>query len=152
MKPTRTLLVLMTIPLLVALAGCMGRGKPATDPERALAHSRADFNPSFQDTVDGGDDPWVPGCHLYWSQPNCAGTANFLEGDGCTDATHLKEWTNSACHPPQGDTVVHDCDAECKKKGFRGGGCVQSTVECASGNHRSDKCECIIVDPTVAKP
>jgi len=98
----------------------------------------------IDDNTDGGDDMWTAGCHYSYSNNACSLNQRFHRGDLCVDSNPklLIEWTNAACHAPQGDVNFYDCDKECKKKGLGGGSC--SIVKNACGNNRdSAKCECI---------
>jgi hypothetical protein len=124
--------------LLVAGFGCRPTRPVIADLHAAAATRGA---AGFQDTGDGGDDPWVAGCHWEFSDRNCTRGKKFMQGDYCKDAAHLVEWTDTTCHTLT-DSVKHDCNAECRNKGHKAGSCVAVKNACGEGLD-SARCECV---------
>jgi hypothetical protein len=118
--------------------------------------------PWFQDEMDAGDDPFVPGCHYRYPDSTCnAADKVFFRGDECAaptpadqdalsdplgpgpedqDFVDLLEWTDSTCHQHAlPDEVHYGCDTLCG--GIGRGHCVVDEDFCGPAND-SAHCEC----------
>ena len=93
----------------------------------------------FKDTVDGGDDPFNPGCEEVFLAAGCPGLGRVARGDRCSDAITLLEGTDQNCH--QGDVVTtYNCDELCRKNGHDAGTC--GPIDSACAGFGSATCVC----------
>lgn len=94
-------------------------------------------NCTYKDTVDAGNDPFTPGCHIRRWRNN---PPVFLKGDSCANNLILEEYTNNQWHPFRPvDRIAIDCDQEC---GPAVGVCVVVQNICDNQTKPSAKCEC----------
>ena len=153
-SPLNSLLILAVGMLLVA---CRGQArddrKPAPRPAAdggadawtADAAPPQEAGKFYMDTVDQGDDEFTPGCHVEYSDNQCANKTGRLYGDRCFNGLDLQEWTNRECHPALPyDEVRHYCDYDCKiKKKKNWGICVTTTITCEGKKVESAFCKCL---------
>lgn len=105
----------------------------------SCAEEEATSNIYYKDVLDGGDDPFNPGCEEVFTANTCPAPGRIARGDYCIDLTNLFEGTDQTCH--QGDVgKTYDCDAECKKKGHLAGTCGGIPAMC--GGLGSASCVC----------
>jgi len=141
----------MLVPLALAMAACDGpdpslEPSPAPDPAIHGGHRMADLDDPVDepmgaaawaddagggnmkywiDMVDGGDAPWVPGCHYEHLEQTCNSWTNNRYGDDRWPGgipigmppvwQELREWTNTECHPEQPfDEKHYNCDVICQ--------------------------------------
>jgi hypothetical protein len=141
----------MLVPLALAMAACDGpdpslEPSPAPDPAIHGGHRMADLDDPVDepmgaaawandvgggnmkhwiDMVDGGDAPWVPGCHYEHLEQTCNSWTGNRYGDDRWPGgipigmppvwQELREWTNTECHPEMPfDAKPYNCDVICQ--------------------------------------
>lgn len=99
----------------------------------------------YKDTRDNGNDPWVAGCHLEYTDPACTMGGATGYGDQCLpNGLDLIEWHDQNCHPSQPlDSQIWYCDFECMTRYNKPGRCVVENIQCGNGMIPSAKCECL---------
>lgn len=97
----------------------------------------------FREEVDGGDDPFVGGCHYVYGDPACTVEKKFHNPEWCISTTELVEWTDPGCHPRLPlDRKQYDCDALCKARGREGGFCTMGLAPPCDGVVQTAQCVC----------
>ena len=115
-------------------------------PERIPAASHPIASPFWRDTLDGGNDPLNPGCHLGFFNNVCTNAAftGRQFGDRCLDASTLEEWTNPACHGDAAlDKAFWSCTQVCIQFGLVGC-CTTAPIVCGNDPMmKSAYCKCV---------
>lgn len=129
------------------LEGCLqelGESLPPDMRDRLLnCGAGAAPGPFLREEVDGGDDPFVGGCHYSYSDAACTEGRKFAYPEICRDTEVLLENTDPNCHPPLPlDQRAVDCKAECIAKGKEGGFCTMGLAPPCEGRVLTGRCVC----------